>query len=1709
MDRHRFEKMTFIFKNVTSQNQEWFQIFKTKMNMQSRLFSASCSRANSSQEIILSSFINYTNSSTPPICRHFRSITFGKTNNMRLTSNNNIKIKTLVYMEDSEVEELASTFRRFLKYDYIDIPHKYLVRFMFYLEELEFNLDYNHIITDKLAYLYSHPYLQEFRRRTRDLIMQKAIDHVLMDKCKICNRPEESSGEFIKAIAGNAYGMYNAFKFNSDTIDQIISRWVTNLAILAFNPNVPTIILSFLNLINEFVPLSSLLPQVCKLFNTAVNHMMQCVKDLTQFVSQQPTTDTYAEESSGIFDEMELLIDLNKFKSTAPVLGAAMGSIFVIFATVISGTHVTENKKDGMVKRAAESLYTLARGKSGIYAIIDMVKDTYKFIFNMVTEIISGPQDTYLNNLIRTSNCLETENCKKSEFFEYLDYVLDPRNTNTLTINKIYQERLDFCTKILDEISEQFAQVDHTTNYNTLRFISGKLIELKKIRAFVYAHPQTEFTRPTPMWINLVGASGTGKSQFTSLLGLTMMEVLKKTKIHAELPSRDRWMFSVNFTDKFLTGYRQQYICTIDDLFQDKAPLGDRSSALDIISWVSNIPHHTNQAGLLEKGVLFESRIIISSSNDFHMQRPEITSPEALKRRMNIFAHFITDDNMDKPDPLLGQKVRIKATKFVARIDSSGNRTFVEQIIGMYTAMEFITLCAQKYLEWHDHQDYLLKTRTPQQEFIDNIAEELFKDKPEYKAQKKKPGEEATIPKELIVESSGLYCALFTPKLVDKDIQVHNFILEQEETITISQYDCDCEKHERLNVNYQAYVSMVQYNQCQFMSLAAFADYESPTILTILAESYRTATDKIFGKIEQLMKSTIWKIIFGGLAALGTALLTFSIFKGAKANNEIEELDTTAFESKVKYQVTKPYRATPKRVVITESSGLEMNYFGKDMQSEHFIIETLIAKGSQCMIVHPESKRVNVALRVHGTCLLTNHHYFKYFKEGDKFEIHIKTKTLPSSVCMQQFNSNHLHRIGDTDLVVYKCDTSLGRSKSLVKHFPDEEVVIQQHEAVISTVFPVPSIVRGVTATPITYKLEYGSNGTTYDLLNSYITNVPSSKGYSGSLLIALDPKIKNKILGVQVAIGGSSKLGYFKPVTKNQILNALECLDDAYEFHTQIDKAVEECSAVLMPNKPKPPNLGNNSLQYHGVVAKKAIMLTQSNTKIEPSLIHNADKITREPSVLSDYDVRMKEEFIGKSIMFRSFEGFDSPIGSINTRILNQAVEDLALYYKIKLNDVNIPPVILDDYQMVNGIPIYLKRLEMKSSPGYPYVKQRKLTTLTGKYEWFTKMADSELREGYSLAYQMTPELESGVKRRFKLAKQGINDLTVAYACLKDETRPIAKVEEGKTRTFICLPMDYNLLVRKLFGAFIAAQHAHAVDIPSCVGVDPAKDWRKIYDKLRNKSFKWEDYDYKNWDQHLHPELIIRVADIVNRWYGDSNDSEHGIARRVLLYDLIHTNIIVKDRLFTKSTGQCSGCAITAELNCLVHDLLMYYTWLLIHKQLKRITSLDEYRTHVATVLYGDDIVKANNPDYDVLFFGNQIKPVMEELGMGITPGDKTSTTFDLKPPDQITFLKRTFVRESDAVKAPLDKDIIENIFQWINKSDDPVEATRINCEMALQESFMHGRIYFNNLREEINDRIQKFNLGHGKYIEPIVLSYDAFEEKYNNEDFVCIGME
>ncbi|WP_289458175.1 hypothetical protein, partial [Klebsiella pneumoniae] len=112
------------------------------------------------------------------------------------------------------------------------------------------------------------------------------------------------------------------------------------------------------------------------------------------------------------------------------------------------------------------------------------------------------------------------------------------------------------------------------------------------------------------------------------------------------------------------------------------------------------------------------------------------------------------------------------------------------------------------------------------------------------------------------------------------------------------------------------------------------------------------------------------------------------------------------------------------------------------------------------------------------------------------------------------------------------------------------------------------------------------------------------------------------------------------------------------------------------------------------------------------------------------------------------------------------------------------------------------INALDMSTSPGYPFIKQRVLTGVNGKYEWFDERT-CEI-SGRKL-YSPRPILADRLNLRESAAQNGQRIESIAYSCLKDETRPLARVEQGITRVFICLPMDYNLLIRKYFGMYTA----------------------------------------------------------------------------------------------------------------------------------------------------------------------------------------------------------------------------------------------------------------------------------------------------------------
>lgn len=1562
-------------------------------------------------------------------------------------------------------------------------------------QKIKFNVFSDHFTLCKYRSILRHFY---FGRYNKLKFIRRVNFECFCDQSHVEPTSLLEGGSTWEGIKHSFLALYNFSTSSENKVDIMrkkVEDWMLELSDLFVNLNIKKLFFTLLKLIKDYINITENLEYMVSLVLKAYNYIIRNL-------STQPSQDVNTLEPTSLVDA----IDLDTMITNGPAISAVFSAIITIFANVICVRTVMDNKmNENLTTKLAKSLHLTNMGSTALQSIIKNIINFSKLVYSSTFDLLLGEKSSALYKLVHLTSVVENENCKKNELFQYIEFLEHPANLQAIHANQAYKSQLEFCHKIFEEIQILLTTEDHKDITSQVRdYVKARISALNAIRGHIYKRPTVDPIRFTPYWLNILGEPGLGKSVAVPLISNYVKEILRSIPEDFETTADDRWLFPVNFSDEFLTHYNGHYIVTCDDFLQDTPGTLTQSSALKVITWISCIPSFTVQAALSDKGTPFTSKIFISTSNDKAMNRTnEINSALALIRRMNLCVELFEDENRKVADPLIGVPGKMVSIRRLDKFD----RTKTEYVYK--DTQEFLNEFISDYIKWYKHQNNVIKSRQTDKDKVREMAE-LIMNKCGIIDYKK----EAIKIQAQVEETSALWCRCgFSPNV---KVRHHNDL-----KLDYKLWDCDCEQHQMKNSLYVSYLEACS-GITTYTDIRNFENY-GPDPYTL---QFKDETNKLYSKIK-LMTENIWKnntaryimyalvtigMVYTGYKLLGSngVALTAGALTGATAC----EASAAQYSQKVvrarKYKARISKSNKPIKLESTDTELEQILSQTISKQSYDLTYNNIIKNGGICQIYLKDKlnrTHVNTAVRIAGRAILSNHHFFRYLEEGDQFLVKYFTQATGYQQVQQLFRKENLYQIENTDVVVYYCSKSLPESKDITKHFQQEDsLLITNQDALIVTRHPAnstPVVMMNVTASPNVHSVSYQVEDDDYAILDSYVTNCPVEKGMSGSILISTDTRSAQKILGIQTCRDTQTLHGYFQPITCQQLQDALKSLNvKSFEFRG----GELEMTKVIIDSK-IPPNISEDgALAYLGSIPRNMCIKGQLNTKLEPSLIHDEDIVTQQPSVLSDYDERMRDDLKGKSVIFRAVEGFNSAKGVIDQNLLNRAVNELKEEYNVTLDCKNIARRILTDNEMINGIPAVINRVEMKSSPGYPLVLQRKDTCRGGKYEWFEEITPLP---GYGKTYVMKKELADGLKQHEQQLLQGIKPPVIAYACLKDETRSLAKIESGSTRAFVCLPLIYNLLIRKYFGAFIACQHQQAGKITSSVGINPATQWKQLFNKLSEKSDLWEDFDYKNWDQHLPPDFVLSVSTIVNRWYGDADDSPVGLLRYMLIYDLVFTYIIVKDRLFQKSTGQCSGCAITAELNCLVHDILMYYVWLKICKQNDMQTTLFQYRDNVACIMYGDDIVMAVRHSYKNIFNGNTIKPHMDELGMLITPGDKISETFAPKYAKDILFLKRSFQKDGDYVKAPLRSDIVENIPQWIHKSDDPVEATRVNCETALRESYMHGKKYFLEVLSNLNERIKIVNRNTTKFqIPPIIMDYDSLNELYQNSEFICAGL-
>ena len=251
-----------------------------------------------------------------------------------------------------------------------------------------------------------------------------------------------------------------------------------------------------------------------------------------------------------------------------------------------------------------------------------------------------------------------------------------------------------------------------------------------------------------------------------------------------------------------------------------------------------------------------------------------------------------------------------------------------------------------------------------------------------------------------------------------------------------------------------------------------------------------------------------------------------------------------------------------------------------------------------------------------------------------------------------------------------------------------------------------------------------------------------------------------------------------------------------------------------------------------------------------KPSLLQEflPYEVTKRPSVLWEGDSRIDPELKeqGFHLMAKGVAKYGKVSIPFPMHDIYAARDDIQQHFNLFQYDMK--PRVLTEFEAINGIPglEYYDRLDMKTSPGYPYVKDRPPGEV-GKQFLFEQLACGNWKVKSKL-------LRQRLDRRLKLAKQGKTMFSVWTNSPKAELRPLKKIWDANTRVFCMAPVDFTILCRQYFLAFCAAFCKNKNNFFSSVGINPdGPEWTRLYERHRSKgeSSSNENSPLLRWNGH------------------------------------------------------------------------------------------------------------------------------------------------------------------------------------------------------------------------------------------------------------------
>jgi len=575
-----------------------------------------------------------------------------------------------------------------------------------------------------------------------------------------------------------------------------------------------------------------------------------------------------------------------------------------------------------------------------------------------------------------------------------------------------------------------------------------------------------------------------------------------------------------------------------------------------------------------------------------------------------------------------------------------------------------------------------------------------------------------------------------------------------------------------------------------------------------------------------------------------------------------------------------------------------------------------------------------------------------------------------------------------------------------------------------------------VSATDIPVYYDDEEMKSRFHLRKSYTYQMETQAGDCGSPLMVQNPHIRRKIVGIHVA-GSSDYRGHSSPINVLDIERALNffCLEAQVRF--DIEPLVKELSnAVPMPE-------GN----FIPVGVPEFFSRGPAKTSFVRSSLQGIWKPpTTRPAALAPF---WKDGALIDPLMLGLKKSGSNP-KVLNPRYLAAAKRSVDRLFtkdpaRQRVYSLEEASCGVEGDAFAVGVP-------RTTSAGYPYKFQ---TNKPGKKEFLGETKEDTY---------IHPRLRADVERRIELARANTRYPTLWLDTKKDERRPHEKVLAGKTRIFSAGPVDFTLAMRMYFLGFAAHVMDCRIDNGIAVGTNVySSDWARIAERLMTKGTKVIAGDFSNYDGTLNPDLLGAVLDVINTWYGGTEEETQ--IRTVLWKEIVNSVHVYDGTVYLWNHSQPSGNPLTAILNSVYNVLSLRYVWMDLTVGTPYHT-MGEYERNVADITYGDD--NAINISNEVVGFYNQVTMAASYAKFGMTYTDETKSgeMVAYRTLSDIQFLKRKFEFDLSLMRwrAPLTLETILEMPNWVRRTPDinTDAQTCLNVEAAVRELAIHGEEIF-----------------------------------------------